>query len=920
MKKLLILVLFLPALLYGVTFIVNQGTDNGSGAIAGSLSWAIVTANVTPGADTIVFDTINYGTGSLGYTGLPRMWNSETYWTITLTGVDLPPLVDPFGVYIMGDVNLNGTPDIVIFPNMGASMVCFEILSPNNIIEGMVIGGFLQDGILIHSLGGPGMTVQFNRIWTCYIGTDIEGMTAFPNGDGIDIFEDSPIIVKRNYVGKLYFPGMDNVENIVSGNEQTGIRIWLSDSNEVGGNHIGVDRLGAAPIPNLEDGVGIYTAEYNIIGTDGWNASNWAGDRNIISGNGVPMVSPEWSGVGIYDGSMWNLVAQNFIGTDKFGQYAIPNYFAGVCLKAFMEPMAPMNNYIGSDCKNQDFGEWNLISGNGVELGYGVYMREAMENVVDSNYIGTDTTGMFAVPNITAGVKLHTYAVANLVGFSTGFMMQGIIPVPGKWNVISGNGVYGVIIEEAMGNIVGGNYIGLNSSGTDTIPNLGDGVHLFLADHNLIGSDLDGASDWQEGNHIAGNWNNGIYSRESQDNTIAANVIGRTPFGVSRGNLAHGIMLDIATVRTIIGDLSFYNTIVNNILDGVCVIDSSSYENRITMNRFGYNGGLAIDLENDGVTPNDPGDNDVGANTLINFPVIDSAYYYGTPGSDSVIAWVSSLPFMRGDLEIYKVLSDPTGYGEGDSVYKRISTTDTIATVVLFGLFANDTISGIVIDTVGNTSEFGLNYVITGALIADVAMDSILSPSDTVKEGDVITPSCWVLDLGTRAVDSFYTYLEVDTSGVIVYNDSVMVYGINFVNDTAVVTFSAWTVGDYGSTVPTWTYYTAWILDVDNSNDTVSVTFPYSYVEEDLRFSASLVSNLVAKRFMLNYTIPQRAEVELLILDPLGRTVAVPVKGLKSPGTYTVEWNCSGYLSSGVYFYILKAGNNIQKEKFVFVK
>ena len=46
-----------------------------------------------------------------------------------------------------------------------------------------------------------------------------------------------------------------------------------------------------------------------------------------------------------------------------------------------------------------------------------------------------------------------------------------------------------------MGNIVGGNYIGLNSPGTDTIPNLGDGVHLFLADHSLIGSDLDGASN-----------------------------------------------------------------------------------------------------------------------------------------------------------------------------------------------------------------------------------------------------------------------------------------------------------------------------------------------------------------------------------------------------------------------------------------
>jgi hypothetical protein len=499
------------------------------------------------------------------------------------------------------------------------------------------------------------------------------------------------------------------------------------------------------------------------------------------------------------------------------------------------------------------------------------------------------------------------------------------IPVSGKWNLISGNGNlmggpgYGVMLEMAYDNRVSGNWIGLNLSGNDTIPNISDGVHLHLSYGNFIGSNSDGITDWQEGNYIAGNYGNGVYSKESGSNPMSGNVIGRTPTATSRGNLIHGIMLDTATINTLVGG-NVYNTIVYNGMDGVCVIDSTSFNNTISSNRFGYNGGLAIDLEDDGVTLNDPGDLDVGANTLLNFPIIDSAYYYGTAGNDSVIAWVSSLPFMRGDLEIYKVLTDPSGYGEGDSVYKRVSLSDTIATVVLFGLLASDTISGIVIDTLGNTSEFGPNYVITAALIADVAMDSILSPSDTISAGDNVTPCCRILDLGTMPVDSFYTYLVVDTTGVIVHNDSVMVYGANFVNDTAIVNFSSWIVGDYGSNAPTWTYYTAWIKDVNNTNDTLSVTFPYSYIEEKLTFSVSLVNSLTTRRFKLQYTIPERSEVELLIVDRLGRNVAVPVKGLKSPGSYIVDWNCSRSLSSGIYFYILKAGSNVSKGKFVLVK
>ena len=45
----------------------------------------------------------------------------------------------------------------------------------------------------------------------------------------------------------------------------------------------------------------------------------------------------------------------------------------------------------------------------------------------------------------------------------------------------------------------------------------------------------------------------------------------------------------------------------------------------IRRNRIFKNEGLAIDLGDDGRTPNDPGDADTGSNRLLNFPVLKRA-------------------------------------------------------------------------------------------------------------------------------------------------------------------------------------------------------------------------------------------------------------------------------------------------------
>lgn len=60
----------------------------------------------------------------------------------------------------------------------------------------------------------------------------------------------------------------------------------------------------------------------------------------------------------------------------------------------------------------------------------------------------------------------------------------------------------------------------------------------------------------------------------------------------------------------------------------------------------------------------------------------------------------------------------------------------------------------------------------------------------------------------------------------------------------------------------------------------------------------------------LRYVLPIDAFVELDVMDNLGRTVAELVNDFKKAGSYDVEFNAS-YLSSGMYYYRLRAGEQI---------
>jgi hypothetical protein len=70
---------------------------------------------------------------------------------------------------------------------------------------------------------------------------------------------------------------------------------------------------------------------------------------------------------------------------------------------------------------------------------------------------------------------------------------------------------------------------------------------------------------------------------------------------------------------------------------------------------------------------------------------------------------------------------------------------------------------------------------------------------------------------------------------------------------------------------------------------------------------------------VIEFSIPQNSNVILSVYDASGREVAVLVNGFKTKGNYSVSFNAAG-LSSGVYFYKLKAEGFEETKKMLLVK
>ena len=160
-------------------------------------------------------------------------------------------------------------------------------------------------------------------------------------------------------------------------------------------------------------------------------------------------------------------------------------------------------------------------------------------NTIAGNYIGTDVSGSIARGNDWG---LNVKSDNNTIGGTTA----------ADRNVISGNlnaGLY-IYTSSATNNVVSGNYIGLDATGSDVLGNGGRGVWIWdNAADNHIGGTAAGA-----GNVISGNSDDGIFLQQTTGNVIQGNFIGTDATGmVDLGNSDRGVQLESGSHNNTIG-------------------------------------------------------------------------------------------------------------------------------------------------------------------------------------------------------------------------------------------------------------------------------------------------------------------------------------------------------------------------------
>ena len=164
----------------------------------------------------------------------------------------------------------------------------------------------------------------------------------------------------------------------------------------------------------------------------------------------------------------------------------------------------------------------------------GIVLRDADNNVVQGNYLGIDAAGN-ALPNNT-GINV-TASANNLIGGTAAAAR----------NIISGN-QFGISLA-GNANVIQGNFIGTNPTGTAATPNTVWGVQIATeqAANNLIGGTAPGA-----GNLISGNLG-GILILAS-GNTVQGNLIGTDVTGTKAIQNEKGI--DSRVPNTLVGGLT----------------------------------------------------------------------------------------------------------------------------------------------------------------------------------------------------------------------------------------------------------------------------------------------------------------------------------------------------------------------------
>ncbi len=393
----------------------------------------------------------------------------------------------------------------------------------------------------------------------------------------------------------------------------------------------------------LSGGAGISSGNANIISNNTIQASGaglGAGDSNTITGNRV--LSGQ-VGISVVNANVIGGLSsqdRNVIGGCMFGISlgGSDNRVFGNYIGVDTSGNTALPNVVGIIVANSGNmigggtpAERNIISGNTIQ-GIGA---AGTNNSIRGNYIGIGANGVVSIPN-GIGVKMDG---AGIIGGDS----------PGDRNIISANGNGVSLGKDPDGNsavILKGNYIGTDVTGTSALGNTGAGVTIgsegHRIDHNVISSN--------------GTTGIGVLSVAgvslAVDNIISGNKIGTDASGLNPLPNGVGIIFQGPSNDNIVGEglLAPYegNTIAFNTGPGILVDAQQAFGgipkgNTFRKNSIYDNGNLGIRIQTPaqgGVLP----------------PIIDSL-------KDGVLYGHGALSDAR--IDVYEAEPDPSGAGEG---------------------------------------------------------------------------------------------------------------------------------------------------------------------------------------------------------------------------------------------------------------
>lgn len=807
------------------TFTVTNTNDSG----AGSLRQAILDANAAAGIHVITFNIPGTGPHVITpATALPSLGNTTITdpQSIAIDGCSQPgSICTPSNTALQ--VQIDGR-------NAGANIPVISILKVNDASGGMTVRG-------LSITNGPAYGIQLNRtafqgqfhipsnatLEYNFVGLRPDG-TAAPNANGIILAQQTGVSGGNN--NRV-------AHNVISSNTGIGLRTtgtvtFAAPVNVTGlvieNNILGLDPTGASPRANGGGGLQLFDTNGAII-RNNTIASNTTFGLEARRGNANLLVENNTirnnSGQGVNFAPATGGGSAAFIGPATVRANTITdNGQNGVLITN-----APTITIGGSTVANA-----NTITGNGTD---GVQLTGASTtNVqVKNNTVSGNQNGVLAITVGANNILEQNTITANA---HHGITASSAASLQIRSNTITNNTENGINLAGSSNVIMNGNTISDNVSG-------------------IVGTGMNGST--------------------VQNNTISANT-------------SHGIRVSATTVTTIGGvganqPNHIFNNGGNGVTIGTSASDVASTRIQVRANSIHDNAGLGIDLGNDGVTNNDPGDPDVGPNTLMNFPVIN--YVASSGGSITVGGTIDPPSVGSYQLDFFvNPAAEPTNHGEGKTYIgsTTIATNTTKAFKVTFP--GTLPVGGVVTATMtgnfgaGNTSEFSVD-----ASLSPIAVDDVASTRETkpvaipVLDNDVVGDA----PLGTSSVKLIATDGS-ETATITTPGEGVWV-----VNSDGTITFTA-EAGFLGTATPVkYVVYDQHGMSSNQASVTVDVSPFYPPVAKSIVVNARAGGATVIKP--MDYITPGDGALNLasvVLVDPATNT-EVKTLTIAGEGTYTVD-------------------------------